>query len=91
VSLELEEETAMALKSGPRNVGAIDPNLKTSPVLEETDEESYELRQAAPESSVCYFNGEAFASGALVRSGSAVLKCRQGVWVEIGPADPRNP
>jgi hypothetical protein len=26
-----------------------------------------------------------------VRSGAAILKCRQGVWVEIGPADPRNP
>lgn len=76
---------------GPRNVGAIDPSLKTSPVLEETDEESYELRQAVPDSSVCYFNGEAFASGALVRSGSAILKCQQGVWVEIGPSDPRNP
>jgi hypothetical protein len=81
----------MVSKAGPRNVGAIDPKLKTSPVLEETDEESYEPRQAVPDSSVCYFNGEVFASGALVRSGSVILKCRQGVWVEIGPSDPRNP
>jgi hypothetical protein len=75
----------MASKAGPRNVGAIVPDLKTSPVLEEMDEESYELRQAVPDSPVCYFNGEVFASGALVRSGSAILKCRQGVWVEIDP------
>jgi hypothetical protein len=81
----------MASLAGPRNVGAIDPELKTSPVLEETDEESYELRQAVPDGSVCYFNGEIFATGAIVRSGSTVLRCRQGIWVEIGPADPRNP
>jgi hypothetical protein len=81
----------MASLAGPRNVGAIDPKLKTSPVLEEMDEESYEPRQAVPGGSVCYFNGEIFATGAIVRSGSAVLECRQGVWVEIGPGDPRNP
>jgi hypothetical protein len=81
----------MASQAGPRNVGAIDPKLKTSPVLEETDEESYELRQPAPDRSVCYFNGEVFATGAIVRSGSAALQCRRGVWVEIGPGDPRNP
>jgi hypothetical protein len=81
----------MAPKAGPRNVGAIDPELKTSPVLEETDEESYELRHPAPDASVCYFNGEAFATGDVVRSGSAILRCRQGVWIEVGPADPRNP
>jgi len=81
----------MASKSGPRNVGAIDPERKTSPVLEEMDEESYEVSQSIPDSSVCFFNGEAFATGSIVRSGAAVLKCSRGLWVEIGPADPRNP
>lgn len=81
----------MGSKAATRNVGAIDPELKTSPVLEETDEETYEPRHSVPDTSVCYFNGEAFATGAVVRSGSATLKCRQGVWIEIGPADPRNP
>jgi hypothetical protein len=74
-----------------RNVGAVVPDLKTSPVLEETAEESYELRHEEPEGGVCYFNGEAFQTGQLVRSGAMVLECREGVWVEIGPADPRNP
>jgi hypothetical protein len=81
----------MASNVGLRNVGAIDPKLKTSPVLEEMAEESYELRHQVPERSVCYFNGETFASGQLVRSGTAVLECREGVWVEIGPSEPRNP
>jgi len=31
----------MTSRTGTPNVGAIDPKLKTSPVMEETDEESY--------------------------------------------------
>lgn len=81
----------MATHAGTTNVGAIDPELKTSPVLEETAEESYELSQQAPDSAVCFFNGEVFATGEFVRSGAAVFECRRGLWVEIGPADPGNP
>jgi hypothetical protein len=81
----------MASHAGTPNVGAIDPKLKTSPVLEETAEESYELRQPVPDATVCFFNDEAFATGQFVRSGGAVLECRGGLWVEIGPADPENP
>ena len=81
----------MAAHAGTRNVGAIDPKLKTSPVLEETAEESYELSQDVPDPSTCFFNGEAFSTGEFVRSGAAVLECQNGVWVEVGPADPDNP
>jgi hypothetical protein len=81
----------MASRAGTSNVGAIDPTLKTSPVLEETDEDSYYLGQQAPEDAVCYFNDKVYASGDVVRSGSVILECRRGLWVEIGPSDPRNP
>jgi hypothetical protein len=81
----------MASHPGTRNVGAIDPELKTSPVLEATDVESYVLRQQAPGEATCKFNGEVFANGEFVRSRSMVLECRRGVWVEIGPADADNP
>jgi hypothetical protein len=74
-----------------RNVGAIDPELNSSPVAEETDEEAYILNLEAPETDVCYFNSEMFRNGELVRSGTAVLECRRGIWVEIGPSDPQNP
>ena len=74
-----------------RNVGAIDPKLKTSPVFEETAEDADVLGQQAPEAATCWFNGQAFATGEFVRSGSVVLQCRRGLWVEIGPADPDNP
>lgn len=79
------------MQSGIRNVGAIDPELKTSPVAEEMLEESQTLRLEVPGGAVCYFNGEAFKIGTVVRSGTALLECRDGIWVEVGPADPKNP
>jgi hypothetical protein len=83
----------MVTNVGTRDVGAVDPKLKTSPIAEEMSEEWQILGQEVPEgaASACYFNGEAFQSGAFVRSGTVVLECREGLWVEIGPADPRNP
>jgi hypothetical protein len=83
----------MASHAGTPNVGAIDPKRKTSPVLEETAEESYEIRQQVPDADagVCFFNDQVFAKGKFVRSGGAVLECRGGLWIEIGPADPENP
>jgi hypothetical protein len=77
--------------TGIRNVGAIDPELRTSPVAEELTEDSDTLRLEAPEVDVCYFNGEVFRSGELVRSGTMILKCHDGLWIEAGPADPKNP
>ena len=74
-----------------RNVGALDPELNTSPIAEEMAEESFTLNLEAPESGVCYYNNAVFRTGDLVRSGAAVLQCRNGIWVEIGPSDPRNP
>lgn len=76
---------------GTRDVGAIDPRLKTSPVAEEMSDEAYALRQQMPGAPVCFFNGEPFRTGEFVRSGAVILECRNGLWVEIGPADPRNP
>lgn len=74
-----------------REVGAIDPKLKTSPVAEETAEDAYTLEQQAPRTPVCFFNSQAFRTGEVVRSGTIILECRDGMWVEVGPADPRNP
>jgi hypothetical protein len=81
----------MASRTGTPNVGASDPKLKTSPVWEETDEESYYLGQQVAEDSVCYFNNRVYVSGEFVRSGPVILECRRGLWVEVGPSDPENP
>lgn len=72
-------------------VGAVDPELKTSPIAQELDEDSDTLRQQVPGERMCYFNGRAFAHGAYVRSASQVLKCQYGMWIEAGPGDPDNP
>jgi hypothetical protein len=79
------------MQSGIRNVGGIDPKLKTSPVAEEMLEDSDTVRLEVPGGAVCYFNGEAFRAGTVVRSGTVLLECRDGVWFEAGPADPKNP
>ena len=40
------------------DVGAPDPELNTSPIAEENDDESEVLRQEMPGEPVCYFNNQ---------------------------------
>lgn len=61
-------------------VGAPDPELKTSPILDEEDENELSL-DAELESAVCYFNNTAYRNGQCVVSGDEVLQCERGVWV----------
>lgn len=72
-------------------VGALDPELKNSPLLEETDEESELLPQEMDDLPVCYFNNVSYPSGQYVCSGSTeLLQCRKGTWVQVGTCDPDN-
>jgi len=75
----------------PPEVGAPDPELKNSPIMEETDEEFEVLAQEVSEAPACYFNGIAYADGAYVRSGTDLLRCTNGTWIREGSADPDNP
>ena len=72
-------------------VGAPDPELRNSPIADEEDEDTDVIRQQVPGEAVCYFNGAEFAHGTFVASGSQVLRCSYGVWIDSGSADPRNP
>ena len=64
------------------SVGAPDPELKTSPILDNDKEETLDSEL---EANVCYFNGVAFRIGQYVRSGSEILHCvERGVWVRQG-------
>lgn len=72
-------------------VGAPDPELRTSPILEEADEDYDAAGQQLPEDAVCYFNGDAYRDGDYVRSGTELLHCVRGSWIEQGPGDPANP
>jgi len=73
------------------NVGAQDPELKNSPVAREDDEEFEVLKQEVPREPGCFFNGQRFPDKAIVHSGTGLLRCDRGIWVEAGPSDPENP
>jgi hypothetical protein len=72
-------------------VGAQDPELRNSPIAEEEDEDTDTVRQQLPGEPVCWYNGGEYRHGDYVASGSQVLLCSYGVWVEAGSTDPRNP
>jgi hypothetical protein len=69
-------------------VGAPDPERRTSPIFDDDDEEA-PLLDLELESGVCYFNDVAYPIGQFVRSGSEVLRCEgRGVWVRQGEIPP---
>lgn len=67
-------------------VGAPDPELKTSPIFDEYKDISAELDI---ESGACYFNSVAYPRGQYLLSGSELLHCEErGVWVRKGEIRP---
>lgn len=73
------------------HVGAPDPEKRTSPFLEETDEEFEVLGQELDELPICHFNNAVFEEGNYVCSGDELLRCQRGAWVRVGSCDPGNP
>jgi hypothetical protein len=65
------------------NVGAPDPELKNSPILDRESEE-FEMLDLELESGVCYFNAIAYRDGEYVCSGNELLHCERGVWIRKG-------
>lgn len=65
------------------DVGAPDPELKNSPVVDSEIEEG-EFSAIDQDVQVCYFNGVRYASGDYVCSGDELLRCENGVWVRAG-------
>jgi len=82
----------MAIQHQPIGLGAPDPELKTSPILEERGDEFDSLIHEDEELPECYFNNVAYADQTYICSGSsALLRCEKGVWVRKGGCDPDNP
>jgi len=81
----------MIIDKHPKDVGAPDPELKTSPIADEFDDEIEALRQEVPGEPACYFNNQNFQTGAYVKSGTSLLKCDYGIWIPVGSSDPDNP
>ena len=70
----------------PAQVGAPDPELKTSPIFDEYEEISLDLEL---EVGACYFNDLTYPIGQYVLSGSELLHCEErGVWVRSGEMRP---
>ncbi len=74
----------------PVQVGAPDPERRTSPILDhDSDTEEAFDGNLEVETGVCYFNDQAFAIGEYVCSGNELLHCEQrGIWVPKGPCRP---
>jgi hypothetical protein len=78
------------MKTPLPQVGAPDPELNTSPILDESAlDEKAGARDLELEEAVCYFNNAEFAIGTYVQSGDEVLKCTgRGVWERRGENRP---
>lgn len=79
------------MNSSIPDVGDQDPAERNSPIAAEEDEETQFLRQDVPGEAVCWFNDVAYEHGAYVKSGTVILRCDRGIWIESGPADAENP
>ena len=78
----------MPTKNPVPQVGAPDPEHKTSPIVDEDDELSLDLEL---ETGACHFNGVAYPMGQYVRSGSELLHCEErGVWVRKSEMRPEQ-
>ena len=80
----------MKREGHPLQVGAPDPERKTSPVLDHDSlGEDDPTSDFEPETGMCYFNGQAFRVGEYVCSGNELLHCEErGIWVKKGPCRP---
>jgi hypothetical protein len=80
----------MKKEGHPLQVGAPDPERRTSPILDHDSETDEALAgNLEVETGACYFNGQAFGIGEYVCSGNELLHCEErGIWVHKGPCRP---
>jgi hypothetical protein len=76
------------MKTRTQQVGAADPERKTSPVAWEADEDTETLRESVPDEAVCFFNDRTYDHGTVVKSGGVLLRCDHGIWL---PGDDSEP
>ena len=75
----------MSQSKNATEVGAPDPEYNTSPIAEESNDDTEILRSEVPGEPVCYFNDKRFATGDFIKSGTSLLKCDYGIWIPAGP------
>src|SRR3982751_3260873 len=76
----------MAMNEHLPQVGAPDPELKNSLVLDEFESDEHAgPRDTDVEQGACYFNGREYPVGTYVQSGSEILQCTErGAWIRKG-------
>jgi Protein of unknown function (DUF1496) len=79
------------MTSSTQQLGALDPERKSSPVAWEADEDTETLRESVPDEATCFFNDLAYGHDTVVKSGSVLLRCDHGLWVPAGPTDEAKP
>lgn len=73
-------------------VGAPDPELANSPILDESADDEQDGADAESVTfATCHFNGQEFADGSQVCSGDELLQCSRGSWLRAGSCDRDNP
>jgi len=79
----LSREIAMTTSHQVPQVGAPDPELRNSPIIDARDSEELSL-DTELESDACYFNNQRFVIDEYVHSGDELLHCiEHGVWVKV--------
>ncbi len=81
----------MSTRQRPAQVGAPDPELRNSPIIEETDEDYPLAGQDLPGEAECHFNGQSYRDGQFICSGNELLRCQRGAWLREGSCDPEHP
>jgi len=72
----------MTNEQSATQVGSPDPELNTSPIVEDMDEDFDIVAQEVEDLPICYFNNVRFADGKYIRSGSGeLLHCKKGLWL----------
>jgi hypothetical protein len=61
-------------------VGAVDPDKETSPIVAQEPPASDEAGLRA----ICWFNGQQYGQGAKICSGHRLLYCSNGTWYDQG-------
>lgn len=74
---------------GSLQVGAPDPELETSPILDvDAGESEGDEIEPGGTAGLCYFNGVTYRIGDYVMSGHEVLRCEApGLWVRRGEVE----
>jgi hypothetical protein len=80
----MNRTSGIRMTDRPQQVGAPDPELETSAILDDVADDGEEVEPKGT-GAVCYFNGVSYPIGQYVLSGHEVLHCEQpGVWVPQG-------